>query len=119
MPDLLGEDERMVPFAAHLLTHVFADATPVKVSGDVEYLINRNASGWVVTLLNNNGVSKTQQGMAGVDRSAYVNVTISVKGQRVQSATEWTEEKLLSISGEQINVRIAPGGVAVVELKTK
>lgn len=118
VPDLLGEDERMVPFAAHLLTHVFADATPVKVSGDVEYLINRNASGWVVTLLNNNGVWKTQQGMAQVDRSAYVNVSISVKRQQVQSATEWTEEKQLSISGDQINIRIAPGGVAVVELKT-
>jgi hypothetical protein len=119
VPDLLGEDERMVPFGAHLLTHVFADATPVKVSGDVEYLINRNASGWVVTLLNNNGVWKTQQGMAQVDRSAYVNVSISVKGERVQSATEWTEEKQLSISADQINVRIAPGGVAVVELNTK
>ena len=53
LPDLLGEDERITPFAAHMLTHVFADATPVKVNGDVEYLINRNADGWVVTLFNN------------------------------------------------------------------
>jgi hypothetical protein len=43
--DLLGEDERMVPFAAHILAHVFADATPVNVRGDVEYLINRNTVG--------------------------------------------------------------------------
>ena len=117
VPDLLGIDERMVPFAAHLLTHVFADATPVTVEGDVEYLINRNANGWVVTLLNNNGVFKTQQGMAQVDRSAYVSVNISLKGQRIQSANEWTEEKQLAISGNQVSVRIAPGGVAVVELK--
>ena len=73
VPDLLGEDERITPFAAHMLAHVFADATPVKVTGDVEYLINRTANGWVVTLLNNNGVFKPQQGMAQVDRSAYVN----------------------------------------------
>ncbi|HEY8411936.1 MAG TPA: hypothetical protein VIK76_11060, partial [Pyrinomonadaceae bacterium] len=63
LPDLLGEDERVTPFAAHMLAHVFADATPVRVSGDVEYLINRTESGWVVTLLNNNGVYKAQQGM--------------------------------------------------------
>jgi hypothetical protein len=88
VPDLLGEDERIVPLAAHLLAHVFVDATPVKVSGDVEYLVNRNDAGWVVTLLNNNGVYKPQQGMAQVDRSAYVNVTISIRGQQIQSANE-------------------------------
>jgi hypothetical protein len=119
VPDLLGEDERMVPFAAHLLAHIFVDATPVKVSGDVEYLVNRNSSGWVVTLLNNNGVFKTQQGMAQVDRHAYVNVAISLKGQRVQSATEWTEDKQLAISGDQVSLRMAPGGIAVIELKSK
>jgi hypothetical protein len=118
VPDLLAEDERMVPLAAHLLAHVFVDATPVKVSGDVEYLINRNGSGWVVTLLNNNGVYKPQQGMAQADRSAYVNVTISLRGQQIQSANEWTEDKPLSLTGrDSLNVRVAPGGVAVIELK--
>ena len=43
VPDLLGEDERITPFAAHMLAHVFADAAPLKVTGDVEYLINRTA----------------------------------------------------------------------------
>jgi hypothetical protein len=62
VPDMLGEDERMTPFAAHTLAHVFADSVPVKVTGDVEYLINRTANGWVVTLLNNNGVSQATAG---------------------------------------------------------
>ena len=81
VPDLLGEDERMTPFAAHMLAHVLPDAAPVKVTGDVEYLINRTANGWVVTLLNNNGVFKPQQGMAQVDRSAYVTATITLPGR--------------------------------------
>jgi hypothetical protein len=120
VPDLLGEDERMVPFAAHVLAHVFADATPVSVTGDVEYLVNRNASGWVVTLLNNNGVFKTQQGMAQVDRNAYVTVTIAVRGQRIQSASDWTSDKPIVVSaGDSVTVKVAPGGIAVVELKVK
>jgi hypothetical protein len=120
VPDLLGEDERITPFAAHLLAHVFVDATPVKVSGDVEYLVNRNDAGWVVTLLNNSGVYKPQQGMAQVDRSAYVNVTLAVRGQQIQSANEWTEDKPLHLSGrDTLKVRVAPGGVAVVELRVK
>ncbi len=114
VPDMLGEDERMVPFAAHLLTHIFADAVPLKINGDVEYLINRTANSWVVTLLNNNGVFKTQQGMAQVDRSAYVNVTIS--GKQIQRATEWTEDISLTPINNTVSLKIPPGGLAVVEI---
>ena len=117
VPDLLGEDERITSFAAHMLAHVFADAVPVKVTGDVEYLINRTASGWVVTMLNNNGVFKTQQGMAQVDRSAYVNVTIALTGQQIKSAVEWTSDTPLKVEGGSVSVRIAPGSLAIVELR--
>ncbi len=99
VPDLLGEDERITPFAAHMLAHVFADAVPLKVQGDVEYLINRTAAGWIVTLLNNNGVSKPQQGMAQVDRNASVNVTITMKA-----------------NSEKATVQVPPGGLAIVEI---
>ncbi|HEX7333622.1 MAG TPA: hypothetical protein VF290_19120 [Pyrinomonadaceae bacterium] len=114
VPDLLGEDERIVPFAAHLLAHVFSEATPLKVTGDVEYLINRTANGWVVTLFNNNGVFKPQQGMAQVDRSAYVNVTI---GPQIQSATEWISGAPMKPTNGIVSIQIAPGGVAIVEIR--
>ena len=114
VPDLLGEDERITPFAAHMLAHVFDDAVPLKVTGDVEYLINRTANSWIVTMLNNNGVFKTQQGMAQVDRSAYVTVTI---GNQIKSATEWTSDAPLKPENGIVTVRIPPGGVAVVELR--
>ena len=116
LPDLLGEDERITPFAAHLLAHVFAEATPVSVAGDVEHLINRTERGWIVTLINNNGVFKPQQGMAQVDRSAVVNATISLRGQTIQSAQEWTNEQKLEVRDGKLSLTIAPGGIAVVEL---
>ena len=119
LPDLLGADERITPFAAHMLAHVFADATPVRVNGDVEYLINRTTSGWVVTLLNNNGVYKTQQGMAQVDRNAYVDVKINLNSEKILSATDWISDAALKVESDQVNVRIAPGGVAIVELRTR
>ena len=117
--DLLGEDERMVPFAAHALAHVFTDATPVTVRGDVEYLISRNTSGYVVTLLNNNGVFKPQQGMATVDRSAYVTVNVTLRGQPILGATDWVTDKKLTLSGDGLSVQVAPGGISVIDLKTK
>ena len=123
LPDLLGEDERITPFAAHMLAHVFADATPVKVSGDVEYLINRTEAGWVVTLFNNNGVYKPQQGLAQVDRSAYVTATISLPSAQIQNAIDWTSEKPVEVrntgGGATVTVSIAPGGISIIELKTQ
>jgi hypothetical protein len=123
LPDLLGEDERLTPFVAHLLAHLAADATPVKVEGDVEYLINRTPRGWVVTLFNDNGVFKPQQGMSQVDRSANVNATVSLRGATISSATEWTSEQTLKVkkqagSSDSVSLNIAAGGIAVVELVT-
>jgi hypothetical protein len=120
LPDMLGEDERLTPFVAHLLAHLCADATPVQVSGDVEYLINRNARGWVVTLINNKGVLKPQQGLAQVDRKASVDVRLTLKGKGIERASEWTGEKQLDVSRENgqssVKLNIAPGGVGIVEL---
>lgn len=115
--DMLGLDGRMTPFAAHLLSHLFTDATPVKVRGDVEYMINRTARGWVVTLINNNGVFKPQQGLAQVDRRAVADVVLSLNGARsVASASEWTEDKKLEVASEGVRLSLAPGGVRIVEL---
>jgi len=121
LPDLLGEDERMTPFAAHMLAHVFADATPVRVSGDVEHLVNRTDNGWIVTMLNNNGVFKPQQGLAQVDRSAYVTASISLRGQAIASAVDWITDKPVErqATTNAVNVTLAPGGIAIIELRTK
>lgn len=121
LPDMLGLDERLTPFAAHLFAHLFAEATPVRVSGDVEHLINRTARGWVVTLINNQGVFKPQQGLAQVDRRAVVEVRINLRGGRgISSAEEWTEDKKLPVAlengQESVRLSIAPGGVQIVEL---
>ena len=123
LPDLLGEDERLTPFVAHLLAHLASDVTPVKVEGDVEYLINRTARGWVVTLFNDNGVFKPQQGLAQVDRSASVNVMITLRGSGISSATEWTSNQPLEVKKrgstvDSVGLNIAAGGIAVVELVT-
>ncbi|MDX6305561.1 MAG: hypothetical protein QOI77_2530, partial [Blastocatellia bacterium] len=122
LPDLLGEDERLTPFVAHLLVHLASEATPVKVDGDVEYMINRTARGWVVTLFNDNGVFKPQQGMAEVDRSASVNVTISLRGSGISNANEWMSDRELTVKkqagSDSVTLNIAAGGIAVVELRS-
>jgi hypothetical protein len=118
VPHMLGEDERLTPFAAHLLAHLFADATPIHVEGDVEYLVNRTANGWIVTLFNDNGVFKPQQGLAQVDRTATVTATVRLNGQKISAANEWlTDSKLAVQNGSSVQVNIPAGGIAIVELR--
>ena len=116
--DLLGEDERMPPFVAHVIAHLASSATPVELTGDVEYLINRNSNGWVVTIFNDNGVFKPQQGMAQVDRSAMSDVTIRLRNQKISAATDWlTDSKLAVSDGATVHLQIPAGGISIVELK--
>lgn len=117
--DLLGEDERMTPVAAHMLAHVFTDATPISIRGDVEYLVNRNQTGWVVTIFNNKGVFKSQQGMAQVDRSAYVTASIELRGGKIARAQEWLSDSSLEVKPDGVKVEIPPGGIAIVELQLR
>jgi hypothetical protein len=120
VPDLLGEDERLPPFVAHLLAHLASGATPVEIKGDVEYLINKNSTGWVVTLFNDNGVFKPQQGMAQVDRNASTIATISLEGQGIVGAQEWTADTSLVVqNASTVKLTIPAGGIAIVELKTR
>jgi hypothetical protein len=120
VPDLLGEDERLTPSAAHLLAHLAADVVPVEVAGDVQHLINRTDRGWVVTLINNRGVYKPQQGMAQVDRAASVEVEIGLRGKGIAQARELTADAPLEVAGAGgrilVKVRVPPGDVKIVEL---
>jgi hypothetical protein len=69
-----------------------------------------------VTLLNNNGVFKPQQGMAQVDRNAYVTATVTLPTQ-IKRAIELTSDTALTTNGETIKVQIPPGGLAIVEIQ--
>jgi hypothetical protein len=122
VPDLLGLDERLTPTAAHLFTHLFAAATPLNITGDVQRMINRTERGWLVTLINNRGVFKPQQGLAQVDRSASVEVTLSLRGKTIQQAREWTLDAPLEVgrngggNASTVKIIVPPGDLKIVEL---
>jgi hypothetical protein len=83
-------------------------------------LVNRNARGWVVTLINNRGVYKPQQGLAQVNRAEVAEVSIELTGSEVQSLNEWTEglqlKKAREGNASRVSIEVPPGGVRIVEL---
>ena len=83
------------------------------------YQINKAKTGWVVMLVNNWGVDKTQSGIARVDRSKYVDVVLHTT-LPMTSAKEYTQPRDLELEngadGTSVRLRVFPGGIQVVGL---
>jgi hypothetical protein len=86
-------------------------------SGQIMYQINRTKDGYLVMLMNNSGVDKTQNGVARVDRRQFVDVVIQTK-LPVKGAKEYTGPRELTVDGGRVTVRVHPGDVQVVGLVT-
>ena len=90
--------------------------------GEILYQVNKTKDGYLVALVNNRGVDKTQSGVARVDRRAYVDVVLRT-ALPVKSAREYTEPRDLAVDRvkdvTRIPVRVHPGDVQVVYLVTR
>jgi hypothetical protein len=129
VPNMLGQDERAHPSLAWLMNGLTEKLLPVEVrqanggavQGEILHQLNRTKDGWVVMLMNNQGVDKTQNGIARVDRTKYVDVALHT-ALPVKSAREYTQPRDLKLEkgkdGTTVNVRVHPGDVHVLGLVT-
>jgi len=129
-PRMIGQDERAHPALPYLMNGLTRALVPVEVrlangaepNGEIMYQVNRTKDGWLVALVNNRGLDKTQNGVARVDRRAFVDVVVRTK-LNVASAKEYTEPRDLAVekgpNGAEVKVRVHPGDVQVVYLVAK
>lgn len=130
VPRLVGRDERAHPSLVFLVNAVTDGLLPVEVclangqrlSGEVMFQLNRTKDGYVVMLMNNRGVDKTQNGVARVDRRQFADVVLRTS-LAVSSAKEYTQPRDLAVTKKdgksEIAVRVHPGDVQVVGLVAK
>ena len=97
------------------LRRLSRESLPVEVSGDpLEYAINHTPTGWVVELVNNEGVAKRPESPAVVDPAAVAHVTLRPRVP-YSAAREWRSERDLP-KGSTLPLEIGPGKSAFVEL---
>jgi len=129
IPGLMGLDEKAHPALPYLMNGLTDGLLPVEVLvngkrplGEVMYQLNRTKDGWLVMLMNDHGVDKTQTGIARVDRRAYVDVTLRTT-LPLQAVREYTQPRELPVTANgparQVTVRVHPGDVQVVGFVTK
>jgi hypothetical protein len=90
------------------------ETLPVEVSGDaIEYEINRTAGGWVVELVNNNGVKKKPDQPATVDAAAVARVVLRLKTV-CSLAKEWRSSHTYP-NPTNLHLEVGPGQSAFIE----
>jgi hypothetical protein len=127
VPRGLGLDERAHPVLPYLMNGLTQNLLPVEVrrpdgsrpAGEILYQVNKTKDGYLVLLMNNRGVDKTQSGVARVDRRQAVDVVVRTK-LPVKSAKEYTVPRDLPTAktgdATEVPVRVHPGDVQVVYL---
>ena len=112
---------RMLKLFSYLMEKVKEELVPFSWDGWIECLINRNKTGWIVTLINNEGVIKNES----FYKKEYIRsdkvqkVTLTFKSDKVKEINEWTEEKVLTgLKGygeTKVKITIPPGEIRIVE----
>ena len=91
---------------------------PVEVRGEVEWLVNRTATGWLVTLLNPAGQAKPQQGITPTDYRENRPVTIRSRLPLASARDRLLPDDKLTLKDNTLTVEVSAGGVRVIELKS-
>ena len=118
---VLALDQPGQPTAARSLARVLARARqeliPLEVSGTIETLYNRTTNGWDVTLVNNEGVTKTFRDPVVVDPKAAQTVSITSRGRgRISRATLWGADTDQELALRPLRVAVPPGEARIIQL---
>lgn len=88
---------------------------PFEINGDVQYLMNVKEGSLVLTLINNNGVTKETSGLEKFDLTQTQDVKITYTGgNKVLEVRDWLSGEKLSSDAEQ-TITLAPGDIKVIE----
>jgi hypothetical protein len=117
----LGIDQRPIPILGLLMQRLVQGLMPIKVTGEVEFALNKlDTGGWVVTLFNNRGIIKPQHGILPTEHGESQSVTISTS-LPIKSGTEWIAASEVQIkqvdAHSEFKLIVPAGGVRIVEIK--
>jgi hypothetical protein len=92
---------------------------PIDVTGDIEYIVNQTDKGWIIGLINNDGVTKGNMTPVKLDLSKKKTVIVRLKRGDVISAREWCINEVLKIKENGVIVEVPSGEVRIVEFQTQ
>jgi hypothetical protein len=117
VPHGLSISRQAHPAVPRLFAHLTRGLMPIEVRGDVQWLVNRTSTGWMVTLLNQAGQAKPQQGITPTDYRENRSVTIVAKVPVTTAKDRLLPDDVLAVKANHVTLEVPAGGVRVIELK--
>jgi len=107
------------PFVEYFLKSIVKEVLPLKVTGDIEYGMNKLSDGWLLYLINNKGVTKFTNKAQKLDMSKTAKVEVSLKDVNTSEITELREQKTIAKDDKNnsFSVDVPPGGIKVIKIK--
>ena len=86
------------------------------VHGDALWLLNKTEDGWIITIMNNDGVKRnTKQGDVYIkEADKKVLIKFKVKPENISVIAGWPDNYLTAISKETYSVTIKAGGFVII-----
>ena len=104
---------------ANLFSGLAKTYLPVRVSGNIEYLINRTSSGWVIGLVNDLGVTKSAYDPVQLDPQDAQTIQVTLTdGEHLFGAQEWLTGSTLIPDGNKVSITVPAGEVRILDLVT-
>jgi hypothetical protein len=122
VPCGLGIDGAATPLVALVLAHARQGLLPIEVEGEVEWLLNRTATGWLVGLFNPAGNTRLQHGVGPTDYRKERTVAIR-SPLNITKTSEWFTDEAQGVVAEQngrwvVKIAVPAGGVRIIQLET-
>jgi hypothetical protein len=115
----LGIDQRPTPLLALILDDLTRPLYPVKVTGDVETIYNRLDDGaWLLTVLNNRGITKPQHGILPTDARDAQQVTLTA-AYDVAPGPDLLTNTPIDWQGRTATLTIPPGAARIVPIRPR
>lgn len=93
---------------------------PVRVSGEIQYLVNTINGGALVTLINNAGVTKAPRSRPVTDPAQRKTVTVTwTAGGGVKSVRDIKNGRAHVPVDNAVTLDVPPGGVAILEMRVR
>jgi hypothetical protein len=105
------------PVLPRLFAHLTRGQMPIEVHGDVQWLVNKNARGWMVTLINPSGQTKPQQGITPTDYRENRKVKIKANVPIRQASDRLLPDDSLAVTDYGLTVEVPAGAVRIIELR--
>ena len=108
-----------------VLKEAVASLSPVRIEGDVEVLLNRSSTSWIVTLVNSHGVVKPAGQPERINSAQNRDVIVRLRRAALPPATvqalEWLTEQPLPVKTDAgahtVRVRVPAGDLRIVEIR--